>query len=126
MQSAWGMVALSTQAAARDRLLARRAQLLRRFRYASELADELAEDRAVEVVDRANDHWDAHVLSKLGDSETRQLAAVLAALQRLANGSYGTCVACHEPIEEARLTAIPEAAFCAPCAQMRSRFVPRE
>lgn len=118
------MVALSTLAVARDRLLARRAQLLHRFRYASELADELAEDRSVEVVDRANDQWDAHVLSKLGDAETKQLSAVLAALQRLADGSYGTCVACHEPIEDARLTAVPEAAFCAPCARLRSRFSP--
>lgn len=110
------MVALSTQAVARDRLLARRAQLLHRFRYASELADELAEDHNVEIVDRANDHWDAHVLSKLGDAETKQLSAVMNALRRLADGSYGTCVRCKSPISRARLEAVPEAATCADCA----------
>lgn len=108
------MLSLSTQTAARDRLLARRAQLLHRFRYASELADELAEDHAA---DRANDHWDAHVLSRLGDAETRQLSAVLAALRRLAAGTYGTCVRCHRPIGPARLDAVPEAARCADCAR---------
>jgi RNA polymerase-binding transcription factor DksA len=111
------MVALSRQAVARDRLLARRAQLLHRFQYASELADELAADHTAEVVDRANDQWDAHVLGKLGDAETKQLSAVIAALRRLAAGSYGTCVRCQGKITEARLHALPEAAQCADCAR---------
>ena len=115
------MVALSTQAVARDRLLARRAQLLRRFRYASELADELAEDHNVEIVDRANDSWDAHVLSKLGDTETKQLSAVIAALRRLAAGTYGRCVRCQHAIPRARLDALPEAAVCTECARYSQR-----
>lgn len=115
------MLALSTQVAARDKLLARRSQLLHRFRYASELADELAGDHAVEVVDRANDHWDAHVLSKFGDAETKQLSQVMAALRRLADGSYGTCVRCRGAISSARLDAVPEAALCASCARYGQR-----
>lgn len=111
------MAVLSTQAVVRDRLLARRAQLLHRFRYASELADELAEDRTVEIADSANDHWDAHVLSKLGDAEAKQLSAVMAALRRLAAGTYGVCVRCQRRIESARLEALPEAALCADCAR---------
>ena len=107
----------SSQAIARDRLLARRAHLLHRFRYANELADELGATREVELVDRANDDWDAHVLGKLGDTETRQLSQVLAALRRLASGEYGTCVRCGETIPEARLAALPEAATCTECAR---------
>lgn len=117
MHIAMVMLALSTHAAARDRLLAKRAQLLHRFRYASELADELAEDHAIETVDRANDQWDAHVLSKLGDSETKQLSAVIAALHRLAVGTYGTCLRCQSRITKARLEALPEAPLCADCAR---------
>lgn len=117
MQSHAIMLSLSSQATARERLLARRAQLLHRFRYASELADELAGDRTVEVIDRANDHWDAHVLSKLGDAETKQLSAVMAALRRLAAGTYGTCLRCQRPIAAARLDALPEAPVCAECAR---------
>jgi RNA polymerase-binding transcription factor DksA len=117
MQLGSGMQALSVQDAARHKLLARRSQLLHRFHYASELADELAADRNTEVVDRANDHWDAHVLSKLGDAETRQLSQVMAALRRLADGSYGTCLNCQKPIERGRLDAVPEAAHCASCAR---------
>lgn len=116
------MKAASSSLVARDRLLARRAQLLDRFRYASALADELnAEQHEVEVIDVANDQWDARVLSKLGDTETRQLSAVLAALRRLADGSYGTCVRCGNHILSARLEAMPEAAMCAGCATWLER-----
>ena len=116
------MRSINSEAAARDRLLARRAQLLDRFRYASALADELnAEQHEVEPVDVANDQWDARVLSKLGDSETRQLSAVLAALRRLAAGSYGRCIRCSGHIATARLSAVPEAAMCAACAKYVER-----
>src|SRR5262245_48291774 len=102
----------SASMVARDRLLARRTQILDRFRYANTLADELnAELHRMEVIDLANDQWDAHVLSKLGDGETRQLTAVHAALRRLANGSYGKCVRCGHRILAARLEAVPEAAM---------------
>ena len=38
------------------------------------------------------------------------------ALLRIADGSYGTCVACDEPISEERLDAVPHAARCKRCA----------
>lgn len=100
----------------RDRLLARRTELLHRFREATYLADEVAADREPEVVDTANGQWDARVLSHYGDTENRQLAAVEAALKRIADGSYGTCTRCGMKINRARLDAMPEAAMCASCA----------
>jgi RNA polymerase-binding transcription factor DksA len=119
------MKAASSSLVARDRLLARRAQLLNRFRYASALADELnAEQHEVEVIDVANDQWDAHVLSKLGDCETRQLTAVLAALRRVADGTYGNCARCGHRITNARLQAVPEAAMCSDCASWVERRRP--
>jgi RNA polymerase-binding transcription factor DksA len=42
-------------------------------------------------------------------------AAIERALERLENGSYGTCVACREPIPAARLEAIPSTAHCIRC-----------
>ncbi|MGE5540821.1 MAG: TraR/DksA family transcriptional regulator [Bacillota bacterium] len=38
--------------------------------------------------------------------------SVLAALARMTDGTYGTCIVGGEPIEEARLTADPAAATC--------------
>ncbi len=44
------------------------------------------------------------------------LAQIDAALARLADGSYGTCVVCGRPIGAARLEARPAAATCLTCA----------
>ena len=39
-----------------------------------------------------------------------------AALARLADGSYGRCGRCGEPVPQARLQARPTAELCVPCA----------
>jgi RNA polymerase-binding transcription factor DksA len=39
-----------------------------------------------------------------------------AALDRIANGSYGTCANCGEAIGEERLDAVPATPLCATCA----------
>jgi RNA polymerase-binding transcription factor DksA len=41
-----------------------------------------------------------------------ELADVEHALERLENGTYGTCEACGRPIDEARLEAQPATRFC--------------
>lgn len=51
----------------------------------------------------------------------RELAQVRAALQRLAQGSYGNCQTCGEPIELARLEALPYAARCMRCQTASER-----
>ncbi len=100
----------------RDRLLARRTELLHRYREAVAMAEEAATERSAEVIDAANDQWDQRVLSSYGDAETRQLTLVEAALRRLLDGTYGNCTRCGTHINKARLEAVPEAALCASCA----------
>jgi RNA polymerase-binding transcription factor DksA len=41
-----------------------------------------------------------------------ELTDVQRALQRLDDGTYGLCDACHEPIPDERLEAQPAARFC--------------
>ncbi|ACY99243.1 MULTISPECIES: TraR/DksA family transcriptional regulator [Thermomonospora] len=45
----------------------------------------------------------------------RQRNSVLAALQRIAAGTYGRCVTCGKPIAAGRLEARPDAARCLTC-----------
>jgi DnaK suppressor protein len=47
----------------------------------------------------------------------RQIVSVRRALARIDDGTYGTCVRCHEPIAKERLEARPEAALCIACAR---------
>ncbi|MBI2818072.1 MAG: TraR/DksA family transcriptional regulator [Acidobacteria bacterium] len=46
------------------------------------------------------------------DRDAKLLEEVRAALQRIDDGTYGQCLADGEPIPEARLNAIPWAAYC--------------
>ncbi len=50
------------------------------------------------------------------DQIIQQLAAVDDALVRVAEGSYGVCEVCRQPIAPERLEAIPWAATCVSCA----------
>lgn len=51
----------------------------------------------------------------LRDRATQQLELVDAALERLGDGSFGTCLRCGKPIADARLEALPWAAHCIDC-----------
>ena len=51
----------------------------------------------------------------LRDRAAQQLELVDSALARLADGSFGTCVRCGEPIAPERLEALPWAAHCIGC-----------
>lgn len=43
------------------------------------------------------------------------LRLIDAALERIADGSFGTCVGCGDEIETRRLEALPWTQFCRPC-----------
>lgn len=47
-----------------------------------------------------------------------QLGVVDAALQRMHDGTYGTCMRCGNPIGAARLEARPAAELCIDCARL--------
>ena len=46
----------------------------------------------------------------------RELAEIEAALGRIADGRYGTCLNCGGPMGLQRLRAIPEARYCIACS----------
>ncbi len=47
-----------------------------------------------------------------------ELRAIQDALARMADGSYGVCLECGEPIGALRLSVLPEAALCVGCQAM--------
>lgn len=67
--------------------------------------DQHQADVATETFEREKD------LSILDNIEG-ELAAIEHALQRLDDGSYGTCEACGKPIGDERLEAMPATRFC--------------
>jgi RNA polymerase-binding transcription factor DksA len=61
-------------------------------------------------------HEGDEVLEGLGQKGEAELRAVDAALARIADGSYGDCARCGNPIPAARLRVLPATAVCAACA----------
>ena len=57
----------------------------------------------------------------LRDRADNQLVLVDEALARIADGTFGTCVRCREPIAPERLEALPWAARCIDCQRLAAR-----
>ncbi|MBB2893428.1 TraR/DksA family transcriptional regulator [Flexivirga oryzae] len=55
-------------------------------------------------------------VSALAQQAREHLAEIDAALERLADGSYGSCARCGQPIAAGRLQARPTARTCIACA----------
>jgi DnaK suppressor protein len=55
------------------------------------------------------------------DRESRLLLQVRAALRRIRDGSYGTCIDCESAISPKRLTAVPSAPRCIQCQAAADR-----
>jgi RNA polymerase-binding protein DksA len=83
----------------------------------------LAEDREIELEERAQEEREARLLVQFDDREKHEIAEIDAALRRLAEGIYGTCERCGDSITEARLQALPATRFCVACAQAQEAYL---
>ncbi len=117
----------------RDRKKRLRQMLLREkeeieIRLAEELGEKMTEDIASTLgpaldegdlstleMDRDVDYWLLNML-------TNTLRNVEHALERLEEGTYGTCEECGLEIGEKRLKAMPFARYCVDCQKEKERF----
>lgn len=97
----------------RDRLVARRAELIARM---TALDAELDSHDARDWEELATERTADEALESLGLSAESEVARIDAALRRLAEGDYGFCVRCGAAIAPARLALLPETPLCAVCA----------
>jgi len=101
----------------RKKLLAQRREL---FRAVAQIEEELLwleTDVESEMVERAQDETFIRLLARLDDQQKAEIEEIDRALARIANGNYGRCEVCDQPIPPARLEALPAAAACLPCAR---------
>lgn len=79
------------------------------------LLKELRGQTSGDVLDAALDSAQDEISSQLAEVESRELAHIETALERMRDGDYGTCEACTEVIPLARLQALPYATTCIKC-----------
>jgi DnaK suppressor protein len=76
---------------------------------------ELREQRSGDMVDAALDTAQDEISSQLAEVESRELAHIEKALERMREGQYGLCEGCGTTIPMARLQALPYATLCIQC-----------
>ncbi|MEN3146850.1 TraR/DksA family transcriptional regulator [Neorhizobium sp. IRAMC:178] len=94
-------------------LRARKAELESRL---SRIEEDFVTPRNPDDDDRAVERNNDEVLEELGETGERELAAIDAALHRIAAGTFGICARCGQPIAEKRLDTVPHTPLCQTCA----------
>ncbi|MBI3301298.1 MAG: TraR/DksA family transcriptional regulator [Deltaproteobacteria bacterium] len=84
----------------------------------------ITEDRETDLEEHAQEERAASFLAQLDEREKHEIAAIDAALGRIAEGTYGSCEGCGEEIAAARLRALPATRFCVDCAGDQEQWRP--
>jgi DnaK suppressor protein len=85
------------------------------------LLKELSAQTSGDVVDAALDSVQDEISSQLAEVESRELARIEIALERMREGQYGICDGCSTSIPMARLNALPYATLCIKCQREAER-----
>jgi DnaK suppressor protein len=86
------------------------------------LLKELREQTAGDLVDAALDSAQDEINSQLAEVESRELAQIENALERIRTGHYGVCEMCSTKIPLARLNALPYATLCIECQREAEKY----
>jgi len=105
----------------REVLILRRDALRKALAGDLSMLKELREQSSGDVIDQALDSAHNELNSQLAEVESRELACIENALERMRGGNYGTCEACQNKIPFARLSALPYATLCIECQREAER-----
>jgi len=101
----------------RERLLTQQQQIERRiFRLESDLYD-MESEQDIERTDHVQEEAVNDTMVALDERSRRLIEEIQAALGRIDDGTYGDCAVCGEPINPARLEALPIARRCVRCQE---------
>jgi DnaK suppressor protein len=106
----------------RSVLLAKQAELLGKSRQREDIWI-VPSNEQIETVQLAGEREFA---VRTLERESRTLTQVGDALRRIGNGEFGACLECEEAISAKRLAAVPWAAFCLHCQELRDARETRE
>jgi RNA polymerase-binding protein DksA len=111
----------------KQRLLGERARVQEAIDYLHEQHPGSLEDETQEIPsdnhpgDVATYTLDREIDYTLEENEERVLAAINGALERIEEGTFGTCGGCGQPIAIERLEALPYTTQCIDCKRREER-----
>lgn len=105
----------------RSLLLEKRTDLLDRVHAARTSEHQEGKEGAPDLGDRALVTVSRDLLYQLSTGERETLRRIDSALERLDDGSYGSCVHCGRKVQPGRLQAVPWARHCIDCQELHDR-----
>ena len=103
-----------------DQLRKRREQVAMTLRHLEKEHGEV--ERNTDWLDQAAYESRVRLLDRLTEWYFEELNKIDEALKRAEKNTYGSCAACHRPIEPARLDAQPDTQYCAGCQTVREEL----
>ncbi|HXM34975.1 MAG TPA: TraR/DksA family transcriptional regulator [Pyrinomonadaceae bacterium] len=105
----------------RDKLLDRRVGLVGQVQEAELYSRERDSEATQDPADMAANAYTKELLVSMSDNDRKLLNLVDEALERIAEGEYGKCAHCGNPLPEKRLDAVPWARLCLPCQDLQEK-----
>lgn len=100
-----------------DRLAKRRDQLATTLRHLDNEQKEVAQN--IDWIDQAAYESRVALVDGLSHWYRAEMKQINRALERIKKHEYGTCAACHDPVDPKRLGIVPEAEYCVACENFR-------
>ncbi len=98
-------------------LLEKREAIIGGVRQIHASSQEIGRDGIQDMADEASNIYNQEVLMSLSENQRRLLREVDEALDRIEEGTYGTCDSCGRPISLKRLQIQPFANCCVQCQE---------
>ena len=105
----------------RDKLVGRRVGLVGQVQAAELYSRERDSEATQDPADMAANAYTKELMMSMSTNDRQLLESIDAALHRIADGEYGKCIHCGQPILEKRLEAVPWARHCLQCQDLNER-----
>src|SRR5512145_396292 len=102
----------------KKRLIEKQRQLVDEVGKSALYGKDQEDDSIKDLGDQANTAYTREFFFELGNGDRRLLRDVVAALQKIDDGSFGNCERCGEAITDKRLEALPFARHCIDCQRL--------
>ncbi len=110
----------------REELETQRREILDLYEHDLREGKRASDEGSEDIVDRANSAYNREFMFSLSGTERDTLFQIEEAIAKVADGRYGTCSNCDDPIPEARLKAVLWARYCVDCQELEERGLLQE
>ena len=105
----------------KKRLLERRLELVETVSKTEQDGRQADEEVARDLADKASSSYNKEFLFKKSNDDRFILQLIQEALDRMEDGSYGTCVHCGGEMQQKRIDAVPWARHCLDCQEKQEQ-----